>query len=76
MHDCDGYDKWSAWKSHVSFSTTEKQKEHEDQSLIVCVIFPALWALHYLLLLWLFGLIPLVLIFDSEWFENPSIYNL
>ena len=73
-------DSWLVQKSHASFSTNEKQ----NQSHLVCAIFPALWtsyskllgiligSLCCLLFLWLVKVITFLLVFQSL-IENRSI---
>ena len=73
---------WLAWKTRASFSTNEKQ--NQNQSHHVRVIFPALrasyrWLLGIVIgssrcsfLLWLVAVIALVLVFQQS-FENRSI---
>ena len=72
-------DWWLVQKSHASFSTNERQ----NQSHLVCAIFPALWtsyskllgiligSLCCLLFLWLVNVITFLLVFQS--LENRSI---
>ena len=73
----------SDWlKSRASFSTNEKQNQHQSHN--VRAIFPALrasyrWLLGIvigssccLFLLWLIRVIPLVLVFQQS-FENSSV---